>query len=141
MKQIITIITALIELLDKLAFLPMLGLRLWVANIFWKSGLLKIGSWDTTISLFADEYKVPFLPPEIAAYMGTATELTAPVLLALGLGSRAAAAALLFMTGVIEFTYMMNDEHIVWALALLLILCCGPGKLSIDHFIRKRFMR
>lgn len=131
----------LLPVMEWFSFLPVLGMRLWIANVFWKSGNAKLGDWEGTISLFADEYKVPVIPPEIAAYMGTATELTAPILIALGLGARFGAGALLVMTAVIEFTYMSFPIHQVWALILLLIILQGPGKASIDHFIRRYFSR
>ncbi len=130
-----------LPLLEKLSFLPVLGMRLWIANVFWKSGTTKLADWQGTIALFAEEYKVPVLPPEIAAYMGTATELTAPVLIAVGLGARVGAASLLVMTAVIEFTYMHFDVHEIWALMLLVILLQGPGAASLDYFIRKKFSK
>ena len=130
-----------LPILEKLSFLPVLGLRLWIANVFWKSGLTKIATWSSTIDLFAYEYKVPLLSPELAAQMGTAVELGAPVLLLLGLGARPAAAALLVMTAVIEFTYESYPIHQVWALILLLILFQGAGKASLDYFIRKFFQK
>ncbi|MFZ4763294.1 MAG: DoxX family protein [Alphaproteobacteria bacterium] len=136
-----TIITRVLPLLDKLSFLPVLGMRLWIADVFWKSGTSKLSDWEGTIALFTDEYKVPLLPPDIAAYLGTATELTAPVLLVLGLGARLGAASLLFMTATIEFTYMHFDVHIVWALMLSLILLQGAGKASLDALIRGRYCR
>lgn len=125
-------------LLNGLSFLSVLGLRLWIANIFWISGNLKLHDWQGTIALFADEYKVPLLPPELAAMLGTATELTAPILVAFGLGARLGAGALLFMTAIIEFTYMHFDVHVIWALVLTLIILQGPGKLSLDHIIRQQ---
>jgi putative oxidoreductase len=70
-------------------------LRLWVANVFFKSRLTKIASMDTTIMLFTYEYQVPLLPPVVAAYLGTAIELVIPVFLALGLGTRLAALVLI----------------------------------------------
>lgn len=133
-----TKILALLPKLEAISFLPVLGMRLWVANVFWKAGLTKIANWDLTVSLFEDEYKVPVLSPEIAAYMGTAAELTAPILIAVGLGARFGALALLVMTTVIEFTYLSFPIHQVWALMLLLIITQGPGKLSVDYFIRKK---
>ncbi len=123
---------------EKTAFVPVLLMRLWIANVFWKSGLTKIDNWDTTVALFADEYKVPVLPPELAAMLGTATELAAPVLVAFGFGARFGALALLAMTAVIEFTYMSFPIHQVWALVLLLIILQGPGRASVDYYIRKR---
>ena len=103
--------------------------------------MAKLSDWQGTIALFADEYKVPVLPPEIAATMGTAAELTAPILIALGLGARFGAGALLVMTAVIEFTYMSFPIHQVWALILLLIILQGPGKASVDYFIRRHFSK
>ena len=125
--------------LEALSSLFVLGIRLWIANIFWHSGLTKIADFSTTIALFADEYKVPVLPPELAAYLASATELTVPVLLLVGLASRLGAVALLCMTAVIEFTYMSFPEHQMWALVLLVIVLFGPGKLSIDYYLSKRF--
>lgn len=143
MSLISTVITLytqrIFPALNSISFLPVFGMRLWIADIFFKSGQTKLRDWDSTIALFADEYKVPVLPPELAATLGTGTELIAPVLLALGLGGRFAAAALLFMTAVIEFTYMHFDAHIVWALVLSLIILQGPGKLSVDYLLRKKF--
>ncbi len=129
----------LLPLLDKISFLPVLGMRLWIADVFWKSGLNKLNDWEGTVALFADEYQVPLISPELAAYSGTAVELIAPVLVALGLGARFGALALLFMTAVIEFTYLSFPIHLVWALMLTLILTQGAGKLSVDYLIRKKF--
>ena len=99
--------------------------RFWMANIFWKAGQTKIQDWNKTVDLFANEYKVPVLPPETAAFLGTGVELVAPILLVIGLFSRAAAIPMLVMTGVIEFTYMHYEEHIYWAILLGLIICKG----------------
>ena len=116
-------------------------LRFAVATVFWNSGTTKLANWDTTIALFADEYKVPLLPPEIAAYMAATIELTTPVLLVLGLATRPATVVLLGMTLVIEiFVYPEAwPTHIQWAAMLLVLLCRGPGKLSLDHLVRRRF--
>lgn len=118
-----------------------LPLRLAVATVFWNSGTSKLANWDTTIELFAQEYKVPVLPPEIAAYTAASIELTTPVLLVLGLLTRPAALVLLGMTTFIEiFVYPQAwPTHIQWAAMLLVLLCRGPGDLSVDHLVRKRF--
>jgi putative oxidoreductase len=129
----------LLPLIDKLSFLPVFGIRLWIADVFWKSGLNKLNDWEGTVALFADEYQVPLISPELAAYAGTGVELIAPVLLVLGLGARLGALALLFMTAVIEFTYLSFPIHLVWALMLALIFTQGAGKLSVDYLIRKKF--
>ena len=116
-------------------------LRLAVATVFWNSGMTKIANWDTALALFIDEYKVPLIPPEVAAYAAVSIELTTPVLLVLGLLTRPAALILLGMTSFIEvFVYPLAwPTHIQWAAMLLVLLCRGPGKLSIDHLLWQRF--
>ena len=120
-----------------------LPLRFAVATVFWNSAMAKLANWDTTLSLFADEYRLPLLPPEIAAYAATTIELTTPVLLVLGLLTRPAAFVLLGMTAVIEiFVYPQAwPTHIQWAAMLLVLLCRGAGALSIDHLLRRRIDR
>lgn len=116
-----------------------LPLRLAVATVFWRSGINKLSNWDTTLFLFADEYNVPLLPPELAAYMATAVELSAPVLLVLGLLTRPAAFVLLAMTTVIQlFVYPQAwPTHIQWAAMLLVLLTRGAGNVSLDYMLRK----
>ena len=122
------------------AFLA-IPLRLAVATVFWNSAMTKLANWDTAVALFADEYKVPLLPPELAATMAVSIELTAPVLLVLGLATRATALVLLGMTAVIEiFVYPQAwPTHIQWAAMLLVLLCRGAGALSLDDRVRRRF--
>ena len=117
-----------------------LPLRLAVATVFWNSGMTKLANWNTTIALFTDEYHVPLLPPELAAYMAASIELSAPVLLVSGLLTRPTAAVLLGMTAVIEiFVYPQAwPTHLQWAAMLLVLLCRGPGTLSLDHWLRQR---
>lgn len=114
-----------------------LPLRFAVATVFWNSAMAKLANWDTTLSLFTDEYRLPLLPPEIAAYSATAIELTTPVLLVLGLLTRPAAFVLLGMTAVIEiFVYPQSwPTHIQWAAMLLVLLCRGAGALSVDRLL------
>ena len=116
-------------------------LRLALATIFWNSAMTKLANWDTAVSLFAEEYKLPLLPPELAAYLAVSIELTTPVLLVLGLLTRPAALVLLSMTTVIEiFVYPQAwPTHIQWAAMLLVLLCRGPGKLSLDQLLHNRF--
>ena len=115
-------------------------LRFAVATVFWNSAMTKLANWETAISLFTEEYKVPLLPPELTAYMAATIELTTPVLLVLGLATRPAALVLLGMTTVIEvFVYPQAwPTHVQWAAMLLVLLCRGPGTLSLDHVIRQR---
>jgi putative oxidoreductase len=122
--------------------LPQLFFRAGMGLVFWRSAQSKLASWDTTILLFQEEYKVPLLPPEIAAYLATTVELTTPILLMLGLATRLGAAAMLGMTLVIQLlVYPQNyPDHLLWAGPLLYLILRGPGVLSLDHLIRRRFL-
>jgi putative oxidoreductase len=115
-------------------------LRIAVATVFWNSGMTKLPNWDMTVALFTDEYQVPLLPPELAAYTAATIELTTPVMLVLGFLTRPAAAILLGMTAVIQiFVYPTAwPTHIQWAAMLLVLLARGPGKLSLDWLIWRR---
>ena len=142
----VTVIRTITAGLDWLSSLADLAVRLWVATAFFKSGLVKIQSWDSTIALFTYEYSVPVLSPEVAAYFGTFTELFFPVLLVLGLAGRFAAVVLFIFNiiAVLSYPGLMAPEieqHQVWGLMLLVTLSHGPGKLSLDHWISKRYFR
>jgi putative oxidoreductase len=130
-----------IRLLERVPYsLLAIPLRLAVATIFWNSAMTKLADWNAALQLFHDEYKVPVLPPEVAAYIAVSIELSTPVLLVLGLGTRLAALVLLGMTSVIEiFVYPQAwPTHIQWAAMLLVLLCRGAGSWSLDHLIRRR---
>jgi putative oxidoreductase len=140
------LIQAVIGGLDWLSPLLDLAIRLWVANVFWKAGLTKIANWDTTVFLFTHEYSVPLLSPEVAAFFGTAVELGMPVLLALGLATRFSAFVLFVFNIIAVISYPSLNEiglkdHYYWGLLLLVPLLHGPGALSVDYWIRKRFWR
>ncbi len=113
--------------------------RIGIATTFLRSGLLKLDGWSNgnTLALFTDEYKLPLIPPEIAAYMAAACELSMPVLILAGFFTRFAALVLLCMTLVIEIFVYPNafDTHGVWAASLLYLMKYGPGVLSVDHFV------
>jgi putative oxidoreductase len=116
--------------------------RLGIGAIFLRSGLLKLDGWDSglTLALFESEYRLPFLPPELAAPMAMGAELTLPFLLFLGLGTRFAALALFGMTAVIQIFVYPNafDTHAVWAVALLALMKFGAGRLSLDYLLALR---
>lgn len=114
-------------------------LRLAVAVVFWNSAMAHLDSWDTTLEQFATDYQLPFLPPVLAAYMAITIELTTPFLLLFGLATRFAALVLLGMTAVIEvFIYPEAwPTHIQWAAMMLVLLCRGPGVLSLDHLLSR----
>ncbi|HEY5867515.1 MAG TPA: DoxX family protein [Candidatus Tectomicrobia bacterium] len=111
--------------------------RLALASVFLKAGLTKMASWEVTIQLFADEYRVPVLSPEVAALMATTVELSCSTLLALGLGTRAATLPLLGMIAVIQiFVYPHAwSEHLTWGSILLFLLTRGGGPLSLDYLV------
>ena len=115
----------------------LLAIRLWMANIFFKSGLTKIANVDSTISLFEYEYALPLITPAIAAYLSIAFELGCSVLLAVGLASRLAAFPLLIMTLIIQFLVIQNPEHFYWLFLFSTILVFGGGKLSADYILQK----
>ena len=118
-------------------------MRLSIAVVFWDAGVVKITSWQPTVALFTNEYKVPLLPPELAATLAAAVELTCPALLVFGLATRLATLPMLGMTFVIE-TFVYPDLwriHLMWATILLFILTRGPGALSLDHFISRTLPR
>jgi putative oxidoreductase len=135
--------------LERAAHVVDLGIRLYVAEVFFRAGLLKIDNWSGTLYLFHNEYRVPLLPPELAAWLGTFGELAFPPLLALGLAARFAAFSLSFVNAmaVISFWHVLGDNeaalmsHVFWGTLLLVTLCHGPGMLSADHWIRGRWMR
>ena len=119
--------------------------RFGIAGIFFRSGQTKVDGWevtDSTFFLFAEEYRVPLLPPEAAAYMATFAEHFFPVLLVIGLASRFSAASLLIMTLVIQIFVYPNlwPDHTLWAAAMVFVLARGPGKISLDHLIARRFL-
>ncbi|MBV32283.1 MAG: hypothetical protein CMK36_02430 [Porticoccaceae bacterium] len=108
-------------------------IRVWMAKVFFLSGLTKISHWDSTLLLFEYEYAVPFLSVTFAALSATFFELVMPVFIALGLLTRLAALPLLVITAVIEFTYGSFSEHIYWALMLGLLITGGAGRFALDR--------
>ena len=144
---------ALTRRLEWLAPLSLLAFRLWVAMDFWNAGRVKLANMDSTISLFRYVYHVPLLPPVTAAWLGTGVELILPWSLALGLGGRITA-AILFVYNIIAvisypdlwphglwqgFWHGGFVDHKVWALMLLAVILQGPGSLSVDNLIERRW--
>lgn len=127
--------------------LLLLALRLYVGWQFFKAGLVKVQDWDATLGLFREEYMVPLLPPELAAYAGAAGELLLPLLLFAGLLTRPAALALFAMNVMAVVSYpqlFMFDcpaavnDHYTWGVMLLVIAVFGGGKASADHVLARR---
>jgi putative oxidoreductase len=126
--------------------LVFLAIRLWMAEIFFRSGLLKIQNMSGAIFLFSDVHPVPLLAPWLAAYLATAVELVCPVLLVLGLAARLAALPMLVMVLVIQFVVGSADpafhltEHYYWMFLLAVIITKGPERLSMDHLLARRLL-
>lgn len=132
--------------------------RFSMAAVFWKSGQTKVQGFavdlvdgtfelgvpqlaNSTVPLFKSEYHVPFVPAEVAAYLATFAEHFFPVLILLGLATRFSALALLGMTLVIQlFVYPdAYPTHGTWIALLLLLMAKGPGRVSMDHWIARRW--
>jgi putative oxidoreductase len=117
-----------------------LASRVAVADVFWRSARTKVNGFsirEETFYLFREEYKVPLLPPDLAAYLSTIGEHVFPVLLVVGLASRLSALGLFGMTMVIQLFVVPGGwpEHILWLSLLTLIIARGPGAISIDHLV------
>jgi putative oxidoreductase len=122
--------------------------RLYVAWQFLKSGWLKVTSWDVTLSLFRDEYRVPVLPPELAAVVGTVGELLFPLLLVVGLTGRLGAVGLFAVNvmAVVSYAHVLLGEgfeaalgqHYLWGFMLATLAVCGPGAWSLDRWLAPR---
>ncbi|WP_413113039.1 DoxX family protein [Thaumasiovibrio sp. DFM-14] len=122
--------------------LLLLFTRIWVSIVFFKSGMVKYSSWDSTLYLFEYEYQVPLLPWQLAAYLGTAAELILPVFLVLGLLTRPMALALFAFNAIAVISYPLLWErgfydHQLWGMMLLINVFWGAGLISIDQLIQK----
>lgn len=134
--------------------------RFSMAAVFWLSAQTKVegfalnlvsGEWqwgwprlsESVLDLFRDEYRLPLISPDLAALAATVGEHVFAALLLVGLASRLSALALLVITAVIQiFVYPdAYATHGVWATVLLYLLLRGPGRLSLDHWIRRRMRR
>ena len=138
----------LARILDALQAPFALATRIYVSQVFLKSGWLKISSWDQTLSLFKDEYHVPLLPPALAAVVGTFGELFFPILVILGLAGRLGAAGMFAVNAmaVISYAHVLYQEgfeaaigqHYLWGFMTLMLALYGPGAWSVDRLLEKR---
>ena len=130
------------RLLDALQPLAALAARVYVAQVFFLSGLTKLRDWGTTVALFTDEYKVPLLSPTVAAVLGTAGELVLPVLLVLGLAGRFSAIGLFVVNAVAvialsEIAPAALQQHILWGALLAALAIYGMGPWSVDRWLKR----
>ena len=153
------LLTQAIALFEKIPYsLIAFIARFSIAAVFWKSGQTKVegfaidlisGTFElgeprlaaSTLPLFRNEYHVPLLSPEVAAHLAAFAEHFFPVLILLGLATRFSALALIGMTLTIQlFVYPdAYPTHGTWIALLLLLVAKGPGRLSIDHWIARRY--
>lgn len=134
------------QVLNRLAPVADLVARLYIAKIFWSSGWNKITDWDTTLYLFREEYKVPLLSPELAAWLGTGGELALSVLLAVGLFTRFSASGL-FVLNIVAFVSYYDalkgspvaiQDHLAWGIILSLLMVAQVRQLTVDHLVLRR---
>ena len=143
--------------LTQLGPLALLLFRAWVALAFWRAGVVKIEDPYGTQYLFNNEYHVPLLSGDVAAFLGTWIELITPWLLVVGLAGRLTA-LFLFVYNIIAVVSYPDlwphgfwagliggdfNDHKVWAMMLLAVIAWGPGTLSLDALLgrlRRRSM-
>jgi putative oxidoreductase len=124
-----------------------LGMRLFLGNIFFKSGLTKIKTWDSTLYLFNDVYEVPLLDPQVAAWLATSAELGLPVLLVLGLFGRFAASGLFILNAVAVVSYYPElseaglNQHLYWGILLMVLLVASRGAWSVDAWLERQLQK
>jgi putative oxidoreductase len=132
--------------LNYLQPIALLAARLYVAWVFFASGLTKLRDWDSTLFLFEEEYNVPFIPFELAAYLGTAGEIILPIILILGLASRFSALGLTVVNivaviSLAEIAPAALYSHVIWGLLLLQTVLFGAGKLSLDYLLKRKITK
>jgi putative oxidoreductase len=140
--------TALARLLDRLQPLGQLAARVYLADIFMRSGWLKLTSWQSTVALFESEYRVPLLPPTVAAVAGTFGELFFPALLLVGLFGRIGAIGTFVVNAVAVIAYahvLLADgleaafgQHVLWGVIAFGLVLFGPGLISVDAWLERR---
>lgn len=154
-------VAAALPVLERIphGLIALLG-RCSIAAVFWSSGQTKVEGFaidlvggtvdlgwprlaDSAVALFRDEYQLPLVSPELAAYGAAVAEHLFPVLLLIGLATRFSALALLGMTAVIQLLVYPDAwaVHGTWATILLYLAATGPGRLSVDHWIKARTTR
>jgi putative oxidoreductase len=147
LRTLVSRALAVTRAVDRLQPVALLALRLYVSSVFFRSGLVKVSDWGATLALFHDEYKVPLLPPDVAAVVGASGELAFPVLITLGLMGRFGAAGLFVVNvmAVISYPQLWGfdcpagiDAHFYWGSILLALTLFGPGRLSLDELVLRR---
>jgi putative oxidoreductase len=141
MKMIINLYNSIFGKTEYLAIPALLGARVYVAWVFFLSGLTKLNDWEGTLELFEYEYAVPILDSVSAAYLATAAELVLPLMLVIGLFSRKVAIGLFIVNYVATISLedipaAAYNMHLVWGLMLLSVVIWGAGKISADQVLK-----
>ncbi len=147
LEKILAPDAAAARLLNRLQSLFAFGARLYVSWQFFKSGYIKITTWDSTLYLFENEYHTPLLSPHVAAVVGTFGELFFPTVLVLGIAGRFSAIGLFAVNAmaVISYANVLLAEgyeaalaqHVLWGTLLLFLIIYGPGKISLDYLLNR----
>jgi len=145
-KTVNQVASFLIDKIEMTQSVFLLFLRLWLAKVFFMSGLTKVQSWDTTLMLFEYEYSVPLISSVLAAWLATAAELVIPVLLIFGLLTRLNVVALFILNIVAAISYADlsfagEKDHMIWGLMMMVLFFYGPGKLAFDRLLVKYVMK
>lgn len=145
-SKAVTYLDGLSHWLGKLHSVVAIVARIYIAKIFFFAGLTKIKDWDTTLFLFEEEYSVPLLSPELAAFLGTAGELILPILLVAGFMTRFTAIGLFIvnLVAVISLTDIAPAAlylHVIWGLLLAQLMIYGGGIFSFDKILRKKVVK
>lgn len=134
------------RILELLKPVGSLIVRAYLFQVFFQSGLTKIESWNSTVALFAYEYQVPYISPEIASISSIIVELGMSTLMLLGLGGRIPVFILFVFNICAAFFYpfLWTEagtvgwyNHLFWGMLLMLILLYGTGELSLDYLIKR----
>ncbi len=126
--------------------------RFWVALAFWRAGVVKFDDPSGTSYLFNNEYHVPLLSGDAAAFLGTWVELITPWFLGFGIFGRLTAVFLFVYNVIAVISYpdlwphgfwhglVGGDfaDHKVWAMMLLMLIARGPGAWSVDRLFRRK---
>ena len=134
------------SLLDHLQPLALLLARYYIAWVFFSAGLTKLRDWESTLFLFEEEYHVPFIPFELAAYLGTAGELILPILLMLGLATRFGALGLtivniIAVVSLEEIAPAALYSHVIWGILLAQVVFFGAGRIALDYWLEKKVQK
>ena len=133
----------IIEKVSMLEPVALLAARFYVGWAFFSSGLTKLNNWDSTLFLFEEEYHVPLLPYELAAYLGTAAEIILPLLLMAGLASRFSALGLFFVNIVAvisleDIAAAAYAQHVLWGTLLLQVVIFSGGRFAFDYMVKRK---